>query len=246
MQTKFVVAFCGLQGTDGQKPTAREAAISAGCNPSNAKTMAWRWLKLPAVREAIRERRLEIAAAASITPEFVLSQWRDIATADPNDLMQLRLVNCRHCRGFNHGYQWTEAEYVEACNLAVLRKQDPPDFTGGFGFDGRLDPVEDCPECNGLGEKVIHFTDTRKLKKGARRLYAGVQQTRDGLKIITRDQDAALSNIAKYLGMLIERKELSGPNGGPVPLAHITAEDLTDDQLAAILLADASEPSTDA
>ena len=41
--------------------------------------------------------------------------------------------------------------------------------------------------------------------------------------------------------MLVDRKEISGPNGGPVPLAHITADDLSDDQLAAILKADGAD-----
>ena len=55
------------------------------------------------------------------------------------------------------------------------------------------------------------------------------------------DKDAAVANLARYLGMMVDRKEISGPNGGPVPLAHITADDLTDDQLAAILKADEEE-----
>ena len=56
-----------------------------------------------------------------------------------------------------------------------------------------------------------------------------------------RDQDAAVAHLARYLGMMVDKKEISGPGGGPVPLAHITADDLTDDQLAAILKADEEE-----
>ena len=37
--------------------------------------------------------------------------------------------------------------------------------------------------------------------------------------------------------MMVDKKEFSGPGGGPIPLANLTAEDLTDDQLAAILKA---------
>ena len=59
--------------------------------------------------------------------------------------------------------------------------------------------------------------------------------------LCTKITDAALTNIARYLGMMVDRKEISGPNGGPVPLAHITADDLSDDQLAAILKADEEE-----
>ena len=113
-----------------------------------------------------------------------------------------------------------------------------PDGMGGFGFDLNADPHPDCPECGGLGEELVHIADTRKLKGSARRLYAGVKKTKDGLQVITRDQDAALANISRYLGMLVDRKEISGPGGGPVALAHLSADDLSDDQLAAILKAD--------
>lgn len=84
----------------------------------------------------------------------------------------------------------------------------------------------------------MHINDTRHLKGSARRLYAGVQKTKDGLKILTRDQDTALKVVEAYLGMNIERKEISGPGGTPISIANIKAEDLTDDQLAAIFKAD--------
>lgn len=52
-----------------------------------------------------------------------------------------------------------------------------------------------------------------------------------------RDKDAAVANLARYLGMLVDKKEFSGPGGGPIPMANLTADDLTDAQLAAILRA---------
>lgn len=68
--------------------------------------------------------------------------------------------------------------------------------------------------------------DTRKLKGSAKVLYAGAKQTRNGIEILTRDKDAAVVNLARYLGMMVD-KELSGPGGGPIPMASLTAEDLT-------------------
>lgn len=35
----------------------------------------------------------------------------------------------------------------------------------------------------------------------------------------------------------VQQHEITGPGGGPIPLANLTADDLTDDQLAAILAA---------
>jgi hypothetical protein len=230
-QTRFVQEYC-------KDFNATQAAIRAGYSENGAGQTGHALLKNPEIEEAIEERKIEIAIHAKIDAAWVLRQWHDIATADPNELMQLRRVCCRHCHGFGHQYQWTEAEYSAAVDKAVDSGKPAPDGMGGFGFNPNAEPNPDCPECGGLGQEQVHVTDTRKLKGPARRLYAGVQRTKDGLKILTRDQDAAMANISRYLGMLVDRKEISGPGGGPVALAHLSADDLSDDQLAAILKAD--------
>ena len=124
---------------------------------------------------------------------------------------------------------------MAAATRAIDAGKPPPDGLGGFGFDSNLSPDPECPECGGNGWERAHIHDTRRLKGRARRLYAGIQKTKDGFKVITRDQEKALDSLAKYFGMLIERKEVSGPGGSAIPIANISAEDLTDDQLAAYL-----------
>jgi phage terminase small subunit len=109
-----------------------------------------------------------------------------------------------------------------------------PDGMGGFGFNPNAAPAADCPECGGQGIADVHVADTRKTRSP---LYAGAERTRNGIKVHMRDKDAAVVNLARYLGMLVDKKEFSGPGGGPIPLANLTADDLTDDQLAAILKA---------
>ena len=230
-QTRFVQEYC-------KDFNATQAAIRAGYSEKTAGSQGHDLLKNPEIEEAIEERKIEIAIHAKIDAAWVLRQWHDIATADPNELMTLRRVCCRHCHGFGNQYQWTEAEYSAAVDKAVDSGKPAPDGMGGFGFNINAVPAPDCPECGGLGEELVHIADTRTLKGSARRLYAGVKKTKDGVQILTRDQDAAMANISRYLGMLVDRKEISGPNGSPVPLAHITADDLSDDQLAAILKAD--------
>lgn len=237
-QTRFVQEYC-------KDFNATQAAIRAGYSEKTAGQQAHELLKNVEIAEAVEERKEQLAALAEIDGAWVLRQWKQIATVDPNELMQLRRGCCRHCHGFGHQYQWTEGEYSAAVDRAIETGKPAPDGMGGFGFDMNADPHPDCPECGGHGVESVHFTDTRKLRGAARRLYAGVQKTKEGLKIVTRDQDAALTNIARYLGMMVDRKEISGPNGGPVPLAHITADDLTDDQLAAILKADESEEAAE-
>jgi phage terminase small subunit len=87
----------------------------------------------------------------------------------------------------------------------------------------------------------VFITDSRKLSAKAAKLYAGVKQTKDGIEIKMRDQDAALANISKYLGMLVDRKELSGPGGGPIPLsATAMPRDMSDEQLLALASAGSS------
>lgn len=229
-QRRFVNEYCVDEN-------ATRAAIRAGYSENGAGVQGHELLKNIKIKEAIAERKEELAVAASITPEWVVGQWAAIAKADPNALMQVRRVCCRHCHGYGHQYQWTEAEYSAAVDRAVDSGKPAPDGMGGFGFDPKADPHPDCPECGGEGTEDVHIADTRKLRGAEKVLYAGAKRTRNGIEILTRDKDAAVNNLARYLGMLVDKKEFSGPGGGPIPLANLTAEDLTDDQLAAILKA---------
>ncbi len=229
-QRRFVNEYCVDEN-------ATQAYIRAGYSPEGAGPSAHALLKNPKVKDAIAERMEEVAVAASVTPEMIVREWYKIAFADPNDLVQIRRTCCRHCHGFGHQYQWTEAEYSAAVDKAVDSGKAAPDGMGGFGFNPNAAPAADCPECGGLGIEDVHVADTRKLRGPAKVLYAGAERTRNGIKIHMRDKDAAVVNLARYLGMLVDKKEFSGPGGGPIPLANLTADDLTDDQLAAILKA---------
>ena len=149
-----------------------------------------------------------LAIFTAITADIVLQRWWSIANADPNGLIQTRRVCCRYCYGEDHQFQWVQREYLEA----VARLKDgetPPDSSGGFGFNDSLDPRSDCPECHGEGELKVHVHDTRKLRGSARLLYGGVKQTRDGIEMRLRDQDKALENVARHLGMFIDRTEVN-------------------------------------
>jgi phage terminase small subunit len=227
-QRRFVNEYCVDEN-------ATQAYIRAGYAQEGAGQAAHKLLKIAEIAGAIKERMEELAVAASITPEWVVAQWAKIATANPSALVSVRRTNCRHCHGFGHQYQWTEAEYSKAVDVACDTGKEAPDGMGGFGFDPNAAPNKDCPECGGQGIADVYVADTRKVRSP---LYAGAERTRNGIKVNMRDQDAAVSNLARYLGMMVDRKEISGPGGGPVALAHLSADDLSDDQLAAILKAD--------
>ena len=227
-QRRFVNEYCVDEN-------ATQAYIRAGYAQEGAGQSAHKLLKSAEISKAIADRMEELAVAASITPEWVVGQWAKIATANPNALVHVRRTNCRHCHGFGHQYQWTEAEYSRAVDQAIDNGKEAPDGMGGFDYDPNAAPNKDCPECGGQGIADVHVADTRKVRSP---LYAGAERTRNGIKINMRDQDAAVANLARYLGMMVDKKEISGPGGGPLAFAHLTAEDLSDDQLAAILKAD--------
>lgn len=214
---------------------ATQAATRAGYSELTAGQIGHELLKNLEISALIAEHLENVAAASEITIEGILKRWWEIANANPNDLIQTRRVNCRFCNGHNHEYQWTVQEFMRAVELATDKRTPIPTGVGGLDFDLNAPPHPDCQECAGEGEEVVHLADSRKLKGGAKLLYGGVQKTKEGVKVTMRDQDAALQNLARYMGMTTERKIITGINGGPVALAHLKADDLTDDQLSALI-----------
>ena len=211
---RFVTEYCvDYNGT--------QAAIRAGYSERSAGQQASALLKKPNIKAAIAEHLENCRVRSEITVEAILRRWWELANADVNELVELRRECCRHCYGFGHRYQWTEAEYTRAVDQAVEAGKPAPDGMGGFGFDANRPPVPDCPECHGQGWERAHIHDTRNLKGGARRLYAGIQKTKDGFKLLTRDQDAALANLARYFGMFDEKPKTPG---GDKPIAEALRE----------------------
>lgn len=211
---RFVTEYC-------VDYNATQAAIRAGYSEQSARTLGPRLLQKVAIKAAIAEHMEDIKVRSEITVEAILRRWWEIANANVNELVELRRENCRHCWGVQHAYQWTEGEYMRAVDHAVESGKPAPDGLGGFGYLPTREPNPACPECGGLGVERPHIHDTRKLKGGARRLYAGIQKTKDGFKVLTRDQDKALENIARYLGMFEEKPK--NPEGDK-PLAEALKE----------------------
>lgn len=188
---------------------------------------ASRLLADPIVQEFVAQRRERAAFKFEVTEQMILELWWKIATADPNALIRHRRVCCRFCHGDDHAYQWRdEAELVQAITaeelLAKVDDREPniPDPSGGFGFIASAEPAAECPRCAGEGLGDVFVSDTDKLEGSARILYAGVKQTRDGIEIKMRDQDAAAANIARYLGMFHDRMP-GKANGNPIPPAAV-------------------------
>lgn len=102
--------------------------------------------------------------------------------------------------------QWQAIAEADPRELVQYLRGPCPDC-----WDERREaPNPDCPKCGGHGNGHVVLADSRKLSGRAAKLYAGVQLGREGIKVNMRDQDAALVNIARHLGMFKDSLELRG------------------------------------
>lgn len=204
---------------------ATQAAIRAGYSAKTAGSQSFDLLQKPEIQAYLQIRRNDLAQRTEITQEMVLQRWWQIATADPNELITYRRTCCRHCFGTDFHFQWVdEAEYNRAVQIEELdakeHKREPrlPDMVGGFGFDKVLRPHPKCPECHGEGHGHVFANDTRHVSDAGKALYAGVKLTKEGLEIKMRDQDGALANVARHLGMFNDSLKLKGDEESPLTL----------------------------
>lgn len=212
---------------------AREGKTQADAYREHYKCDGWPALRVAKVASAlalsasVSARIAELTAAKQKTAERafditvtkLLQTFFEIAFTDPNELITVRAGACRHCWGLGGAYQWKEHEYLAV--LAKFQKQhtqwlalspskrpdepELPDGSGGFGFRFTADPNPECIECEGEGVTRIVPKDTTKLSAGAKHLYRGAQQTKDGIKILFADKDASLDKIGRILGAYDDR-----------------------------------------
>jgi phage terminase small subunit len=209
---------------------ATQAAIRAGYSAKTAGAIGDENLKKPEISAVIELRMLDRAQRTEITQDMVLRRWWQIATADPRKLIEYRRCACRYCYGKNSKYHWIdEQEFIRAYNEAVSLQEaapdelhDIPDNEGGYGYNPTRTPSADCPKCFGRGHGEAYAHDTRNIDEQSAVLYAGVKVTKEGLEVKMHDQTAALENVAKHLGMFVDRKEVGRPGD---------FERLTDDEL---------------
>lgn len=212
---------------------ATKAYIRAGYAEDSAGQAGHTLLKNVEIQKYVEEYKRQLAAVAEATGSLVLREWLDVATADPRELIETKVGCCRFCYGIAGKYQWTDGQYAQALDDALTADEEPPAFKGGLGYDRRLAPRPECAECGGDGVSRVIVKDSRTLSPKAARLLAGVKQTKDGIEIKMRDQDAAWAKIADYLGMS-NKAQLTGPGGGPLLHAVATLADMSDEQLLAL------------
>jgi phage terminase small subunit len=219
-QQAFVAHYCEhLNASD-----AYRAAYNPGPEVSAAKVtaMAGEVKRSKGVAAAIQDVLDKTRNPTVFNQQLALQAWLDIARANPNELISLRVGCCRYCHGQGHAYQWRLREYLEAVDrvekqaaaLALAGKATTdlalPDPAGGFDFNATLAPVEDCPECHGEGVERVVPRDTTKLSPDALLLYGGVKSTRNGVEIIMADRVKALENACRIIGAFDDKMRVSG------------------------------------
>lgn len=196
---------------------ATQAAIRAGYSSDTAGQIAYQLLQNPSVRDAIETLASARARRLGIDADELMRLWSTIIAVDANEIAQFRRVCCPYCYGTDHQRQYTPEGLAEAKRrhdrdrARTLKTSDGkvdigefPEYTDDW-YDKRKEPHEDCPECFGEGFGETFFHDTRKLSPGARFLYGGVKEGRDGIEILTLSKEKAMDNLARALGLFKEK-----------------------------------------
>lgn len=197
-QQKFVEEYLlDLNGT--------QAAIRAGYSMDAARQMASDTLSKPYIQQAIAEERRKQAERTGINADKLLAHAWAIATADPREIMEVKVGCCRYCWGIGHRQQRTVAEMNRALEAFHANKKKPKDAEfdeeGGIGFNANRPPHPECPECYGDGHprEVLH--DTRTISPAAAQLFAGIKRTKEGLQVLTHSKEAFAEKLFKHLGL---------------------------------------------
>lgn len=174
------------------------------------------------IQELLTQRRDALDAEIDMSVKKLLAEYIAIKNVDPNELTQVRSYACRHCHGVDNLYQWREHEFLKACDDAQAAGKPLPDIAGGFGFKQAALPNPECDECQGNGVTRVVALDTTRLSPGAKLLYRGAQQTKDGIKVLFADKDKALDQIGRMLGAFDDKLRVN--LGGAVQTLQLTTD----------------------
>lgn len=183
----------------------------------------------PGVQARIRTLQDRAAGLAAVPPLVErIKELREIESADLREITGYHWVNCRYCRGEDHAFQWKdEGEYARACDERMVLKQPipAPPTDGCLGFNPTLDPVDGCPNCFGVGDKLPYVADTRKLSRAAARCYKGVKIKGNGdIEILLHDQMAAREMLNKIQGAYVAGNPAQQPEAGDATKTAVAAK----------------------
>jgi phage terminase small subunit len=207
--------FAQAWASTGNKAAAYRIAYSVQERtlPQTVWESASRVAALPHVVARFKVLSEQAALETIMSLRELLQLQVDIATADPAEIVKTVRRNCRYCHGDGYAYQWKNVdEYIEACTLALQQESMPPTDTGGYGFNGALEPEAHCPHCYGVGTPETIITPSDRLVGKARKLYAGAKQDRFGcIEIKLHDQQKAAELVGRMLGAFNDKLDLRTP-----------------------------------
>ena len=180
-----------------------QAAIRAGYSAATAQEQSSRLLSIVMVQRAVAAARKAQQERTQVKADTVVLEAWNIMTADPRELVQVKVGCCRNCYGEGHKYQRTVGEMNRDREQWAEKGNAPSDFDvkGGIGFNPLLHPSPTCPECGGDGQSRVVLCDTRSLSPAAISLYAGAKQTKEGIEVKMHDKGAAMEKLFKHLGL---------------------------------------------
>lgn len=191
---------------------AYRAAYEVGAETldSSVRASAAELLADPAVAQRISELTAAADEAVILNLKKIFELIAAGITADPNELTGLKVGACRWCWGVDHAYHWKDFEFVDACDQAAKTCAPIPDCSGGFGFKFTREPCPDCPRCEGRGAEYATWGDTTKLSPGAKFLFQGVKQTRNGLEVLMLDKSKLIDMAVRMQGGFKDNVNLGG------------------------------------
>lgn len=230
----FVQAYLanGLNATQAYKTTHPKA------KDTTARSEGPRLLQNPEVSARVAHLSAARAKKFEVDGEELLRQTNAVANADHRHLTQYVYRCCRFCHGKGHQHQRTAAEMRrdrlrhendenkrEAAALLGGKDYTRAKFDeeGGDGFNEWADPHKDCPNCFGRGVGRMEIADTRTLPPDAAILFAGVEETKDGLKVKMHDKMAAQNMLFKHKGLFEADNAQQAAATSPEALAAMAA-----------------------
>ena len=180
-----------------------QAAIRAGYSARTANEQAAQLLAKLNVQRAVAAARKARQERTQVEADKVVLEAWNIMTADPRELVQVKVGCCRNCYGEGHKYQRTVGEMNRDREQWAEKGNAPSDFDvkGGIGYSPLREAHPACPECHGDGCPRVVLGDTRTLSPGTRALYAGAKETKYGIEVQMHDKGAAMEKLFKHLGL---------------------------------------------
>ncbi|QSL90505.1 terminase small subunit [Pseudomonas atacamensis] len=215
---------------------ATQAYRDAGyrCKNDNAAAAgASRLLKKVKDHPYMRARQAEMFKRVADVQNQIIAVCHAASFADPRELVEYVRRCCRYCYGVGFKYQFRPSEmqrrrdeYDEALHEATEAGEElePFDELGGLGFDSKLPPNMDCPECSGEGVGKALFKDTGNLSPAALALYEGVKEGKDGTEIRVASQKGYRELLAKIFDLQVEPVVTITPGATKEQLEEVLAK----------------------